>query len=338
MHEINRDDSLSPFRFLILVLFLIFSEGCSTTSTDLIPSNIVPSPSGCAWHGSVNVQATVLPKNYEDLGAVSTWTDGDKFTSALRTAIARKRLFKAIEPASADYVLDVWAYLTRKVEHRIMVYEMDTIWRLTRVKDGKVLICDFTNASAKSGRGITRAIEVTRETIDKGLWLLSDKSQLHMGATPAKIRPSMGPVETEDLKIILENWKQLHAGMTFDEATMLLDPFMILKESMKDQTRIAGNFKIPGRIIPVSSYDSDYNYDTNGRHPGFKERFISNSKGFLSDSENIEITDFVMIRDTRVMGSGVFLQELEYTTDVYTLAFKNSELKEWKLRGASANH
>lgn len=225
--------ALASQHCLMLLIFIAALSACSTVSSDLVPINILPLSNSQTIEGSVNVQTKVFPK--EDSVHCSeyhtAWADNDKFGTALKTAIVQKRLFSKIEQGNADYVLDVWADFNCNSTGRLTpIFEVDSIWRLTRVKDRKVLVCDFVHSTVTSSdRLITKVIEVMRETIQNGLVLLADRSTAHLSALSiAGIRPSMGPVVlpgyTQWAEKIRQNWSKLRIGLSLEEVESFIGP------------------------------------------------------------------------------------------------------------------
>jgi hypothetical protein len=303
---------LSPPLLLFALIWAIC--GCGTTSNDLIPVETSLVPGTGVWDGTVNVQVLVLPKNANDGGRIAAWTDQEKFMTALKTALERKGLFSRMADGEADYVLDVWAYLSGKEGEQLTpVYEMDAVWRLTRVRDGMVLLCDYTHAEERSGRSIVKATKVSRDTFQYGIAHLADRSQNHMGALPATLRPSMGPVVPQVLARVKMSFPRLRGGMTLEQATALLDPDQVLNHSMNERNRLAGDAQIP------DGKTSRHNFQTDG-------------KTFSSDATDITVRDFVtvIIHDQR--SPTVSKRTVEYLTDAYTLVFLNGELKKWALK------
>jgi len=237
---------------LILVIaaaFIVTGVGCASLNPDnFLPKSIAPAGNDQRIDGSVNVQAFV-PESSEGKvqiegeyvppakrGRVALFPSG-KLRVALEKAIAQKGLFQRIEQGNADYVLDVWVEnAIREIKYvgEGYIIDMTAIWRLTRARDGKVIFCDFANGHGASHAfgtsAYVQALETaTREMIQKGLFVLSDRSTEHLAATyVAGNRPSMGNVVPEGIVQMIENikknWSKLSMSMTVDEVEKLLGP------------------------------------------------------------------------------------------------------------------
>jgi hypothetical protein len=67
------------------------------------------------------------------------------------------------------------------------VFDLMSIWRLTRVKDGKVVACEFVKGHGGARGFAARAYPpgisaATRNMVEKGLFAISDQSQSHLTA------------------------------------------------------------------------------------------------------------------------------------------------------------
>ena len=334
----------------LAILCVVMLGACATTTTynDLVPLQVTPVSTGHAIGGSVSVQALVrgIPTANMALTepsiVIREWTDEAKFNDALKEAIIRKGLFSGFEENQPDYVLDVWAYL--KIQGRGLqtpLFVMDSIWRLTRVKDGHVMVCDFVQASAESGRIITKTVDVARETIQNGLLALSDTSQNHMSAAPASIWPSMGLVVPEGLQRLKQNWSKLKVGLTLDEVNILLDtPTMTNPEKThriqpKNDYK-ATEVKYKNRTIYYEKVDSLNNIEGFVKEDDYKvyTQMRRDNRptvdGYVYKEEEVKASDFLTARITDTDGS---VKE-EYVTGAYTLTFINGKLKQRRLRSA----
>lgn len=220
---------------MLSALVTVIAGCASITSNDLIPQSIISPPNAHRLEGSVNVQAVIYP--------VTPIVSADMLKDALQKSIVKHGTFTQVSQGSADYVLDVWVEkIVREIKYVGEGYAFDTaaIWRLTRVRDGKVLVCDLVK-----GHGASHAFGVsaprlslgaaTREMIQNGLAMLADQSKPHLAAMlSAGLRPSMGPVVPEGLGPVVEtikqNWPKLSMGMNVTEVQKLLGP--VLSNSM----------------------------------------------------------------------------------------------------------
>jgi hypothetical protein len=233
MHRILNDRMQVLLRLAMLLALVLITAGCaSITSNDLIPQSVISPPNNHRFEGSVNVQAVIYP--------VTPIVSADMLKDALQKSIMKHGTFIQVSQGNADYVLDVWVEkIVRELQYVGEGYVFDTtaIWRLTRVRDGKVLVCDFVK-----GHGGSHAFGVsaprlslgaaTREMIQNGLALLLDQSKPHLAAmSSAGLRPSMGPAVPEGLGPIIanirQNWPKLTMGMNVAEVQRLLgDPVL----------------------------------------------------------------------------------------------------------------
>jgi len=220
---------------ILSALVTVIASCASITSNDLIPQTAISPPNNHRLEGSVNVQAVIYP--------VSPIVSADMLKDALQKSIVKHGTFSQVSQGNADYVLDVWVEkVVREIKYVGEGYTFDTaaIWRLTRVRDGKVLVCDFVK-----GHGASHAFGVsaprlslgaaTREMIQNGLAMLVDQSRSHLAAmSSAGLRPSMGPVVPEGLGPVIanisQNWPKLSMGMNVTEVQRLLGA--VLSSSM----------------------------------------------------------------------------------------------------------
>jgi hypothetical protein len=289
---------------------LLLAMGCQTTSADLTPRDLARS-SGIVWRGTVSVQAAVLPKNANDEGRIAAWVDRDKFHQALSTAITEAGVFSGVARGDAEYVLDVWAYLTAREGLQVTpVYEMDAVWRLTRASDGRVLACDYTHAEAWSGRSISKAAEVVRGTLRDGAALLADSTP-RLAALPARLRPSMGPVVTEELRELRRASPGLRKGMTLEEAMQLLDPASVLRASLAQPNRL----KQQPEVISGT-------------------RYRSGPEGVQLDGFDLTVRDYATTRVRTRSSASDAATVSEFMADAYTLVFLDGQLARWELRGS----
>jgi|WetSurMetagenome_2_1015567.scaffolds.fasta_scaffold26414_2 hypothetical protein len=156
--------------------------------------------------------------------------DSRMLRGAVEKAVAQQRLFKGIEQGDAAYLLNVWvieAIRLFDVFGEGMSIDTTAIWRLTRVKDGKVLFCDFSR-----GHGASRAVgtnayvaameSATREMIQNGLSKLSGRSAHLAAAHIAGDWPGTGFMVPEGHRKMRENWSKLRKGMTEQEVRQMI--------------------------------------------------------------------------------------------------------------------
>lgn len=240
--------TLLPFVMLSVVMLGVVSCASTITSPDdLVPQSIAPATTSQRIDGSVNVQVSVLRQdlvvnNLQESLKLSNVVNSGNFKVALEKAIAQNGLFLRIEQGAADYVLDVWV---DKIKPRFEIFgkgfaDMSSVWRLTRVKDGKVLVCDYIDVLGKycCGTGDTALKKVlelaTQETINNGLLMIADQSTPHMSAmSTAGLWPSMGPAVPEGIAQIEQNLSKLHSNMTIDEVEQVIGKFRTSSASMQ---------------------------------------------------------------------------------------------------------
>jgi hypothetical protein len=168
---------------------------------------------------------------------ISDWVDRNKVKVAVENTITQNGVFSRIDKGNVDYVLDVWV---ESVQTRLevfgegFIFDIVSIWRLTRAKDGKVLVCDFVKghggAHAVGSRAYPPALSAaTQDMIQRGLSILLDQSEGHMSAfSIAGYRSSMGPVVpagyTEWVGKVNRNWSKLKMSLTIDEVEEFIGP------------------------------------------------------------------------------------------------------------------
>ena len=234
---------------LLLMLIVVTAvTGCALTYKDLIPQPSVNAPrSNPLFSGAVNVHAKIIPKFF-DAGPTLTGSrmsgqlerviNDDMLEKALAESVANSALFTRVEQKHADYVLDVWV---EGLKNHVPIMgigaftaDYSSIWRLTRVHDGKVLVCDFVEGhgvidkpgSGPMGKSLFAGMRVM---IQNGLLVLSDTSKEHFAArSVAGIRPSMGPAAPEGLTPwadnVKKNWSKLRMGLTLEEVEHFIGP------------------------------------------------------------------------------------------------------------------
>lgn len=233
--------------FLILIIVTAMSGCASLTHKDLIPQQSVNSSrSNPQFNGTANVHSIIIPEFIEGGQALPSgrltlllkrYVDNDMLEKALEESVAKSGLFTRVEQKNADYVLDVWVEEAKNYTPTMGIgyftADFSSIWRLTRVNDGKVFVCDFVNGHGviKSGmRPMQRSLFAgLQDMIQNGLLVLSDTSKEHFGArSVAGIRPSMGPAVPEGFTPwadnIKKNWSKLRMGLTLEEVESFIGP------------------------------------------------------------------------------------------------------------------
>ena len=216
---------------VMAAMSIVMGGGCISLNPDnLLPQSITPVAKDKRFDGTVNVQVFVP---FISRGKVNVSFNGGlsgRVRVASEQAIVQKGLFQRIEQGDADYVLDIWITdVTREIKQlgEGYIIDMTTIWRLTRTRDGKVIVCDFAN-----GHGAARAVGAnahvlameasTRDMIQKGLSALSGRSTPLAALYMAEDWPSMGPAIPEGYKKLKENLPKLHAGLMEDEVQKMI--------------------------------------------------------------------------------------------------------------------
>ncbi|MEN6321590.1 MAG: hypothetical protein ABFD82_22940 [Syntrophaceae bacterium] len=191
--------------FIMLSAFVFFMSGCagSTTYVDLMPQSFPGNIKIQKIEGSINV-LTSVPKGttnptYKKMD-VDEWLDSKKLKEAIEKSIVEHTIFSQVSQGSADYVLEVWVEKIQNVLEITgegFVFDLMSIWRLTRVKDGKVVACEFVKGHGGAHGFAARAYPpgisaATRNMVQKGLFAISDQSQSHLSAmSTAGSRPGI---------------------------------------------------------------------------------------------------------------------------------------------------
>lgn len=208
-------------------LFAVSGGGCTSLNPDhFLPDSIVPAANDRRIDGSVNVQAHAPSISKSRV----LYFESGMLRAAVEKAIAQKSLFQRVKQGDADFVLDVWvtdAAREIKITGEGYVIDVTSIWRLTRTRDGKVIVCDFAN-----GHGVSRAVGTnahmaaleasTRDLIQKGLSALTDRSTPLAAAYFVEDWPSMGSVVPEGYGKLKENLPKLRTGLTEKEVQGLI--------------------------------------------------------------------------------------------------------------------
>lgn len=230
MHPVLAHSIRVFMRLLTLLLVALTTVNCvpRITSDDFVPQSVISRSGNQPYNGTVNVQAMRInsPDNYYVM-----------LKEGVEKTIAKNNLFKDVVQGKADYVLDVW--LERIVTQEKIkgsegcTSDVFSIWRLTRVCDGKVLICDFVNGHSTASNGMYLQLKsfftATQDMIQVGLKVLADPSGNHLSALSyAGMRPSMGPAVPETFAPwaakVIQNWPKLRMGLTVDEVEKCIGP------------------------------------------------------------------------------------------------------------------
>jgi hypothetical protein len=198
-----------------IVLLIVFSAlvlllgGCagSTTYIDLMPQSLPDNLKMQKVEGSVNVRTSVPVGTANPTAKhmdVDDWVDNKKLKEAIEKSLLQYSVFTQVSQNTSDYALDVWV---EKIQNSLEVlgegfmFDLTSIWRLTRVKDGKVVACDFVKGHGAARGFASRAYPpsisaATRDMVQKGLFAISDQSQSHLSAlSTAGNRPAIPRAE-----------------------------------------------------------------------------------------------------------------------------------------------
>jgi len=201
---------LSPKSMLSVIMFLWMAviTGCATptNSVDLMPRSFPETMKLGKIDGSVNVRTTVPPTTtkptYKHMN-VEEYIDNQKLKESIEKTIARDKIFTAVTQGDADYVLEVWVETIQTVLDiggDGFVFDFMSVWRLTRMKDGEVLVCEYVKghggANGFAARAYPPAVSAaTRDMNQKGLFAVTDQSKSHLSATSAfRNRPMLPAV------------------------------------------------------------------------------------------------------------------------------------------------
>jgi len=227
--------------------------GCAHKSNNLRYKRIIPKSLDSLqlvqkFNGTASIHSRIIWRgNYGLAGYI---TD-NMLQEALEETITNCNLFTNVLKEKEDYVLDIWVEKSSNHAPTMGIGEytadVSSIWRLARVSDGKILICD--NVDGKSvARGMNpleNSLDYAmRDMIQNGIKMLSDSSTEHLAAkSVAGMRQSMGSVTVEGYaqwaEKVKQNWAKLKIGLTMDEVEAAIGPV-----------------KTSGAII--SSFEDDY--------------------------------------------------------------------------------
>lgn len=227
--------------FFVLLIIIMLMTGCASTYKDLMPQQPVSLAQSIPhFNGTVDVHSIIKPERMGyDIGYdLPVYVGNAMLETALKESVAESAIFTGVEQKNADYVLDVWVDGVESYQPRLGIGDYGarvfSIWRLTRVRDGKVLICDFvdgnglinTMVSAPRTKSLVAALN---DVIQNGLRVLADTSKEHLSAMyAAGIRPSMGSAVPEGLKAwedkVKQNWSKLRKGLSLEEVETIIGP------------------------------------------------------------------------------------------------------------------
>jgi hypothetical protein len=288
----NKNIRIISILIILVAFIVVGAGCTSLSPDDYIPKSITPLENGQRFQGSVNVQIdfpNVFKSKFYDSQLMQIlnitnisygrihWNDDNYngylsegswrsrasmnnreisiLREAIEKAITKKVLFQQIEQGGADYVLDVWIIdIFRSPEAATVSNEMfiTSIWRLTRVKDGKVIICDFARGHGKWGGSIEKAIQ---DMIQNGLMILSDPSMPLNAVNVAGYWPSKGVVVPEGYLKFKENWSKLQKGMTVEEVSRVISsPSLSLTKDFPE----LGIKSLEGPFSPYNNYNFTY--------------------------------------------------------------------------------
>jgi hypothetical protein len=209
IESMNRNSNTRKHAFTPLAMFIVVSFlcGCAapTVYTDLMPETLTTNPSIQKMMGSISIRTSVPAKTtnptFKSMD-VSEWIDSKKLKEAIEKTISQQGMFSEISQGKADYILDVWV---DKVQNMLeitgegFIFDLTSIWRLTRTGDGKVIVCEFVKGHGASGGFADRAYPpsisaATRDMLKKGLDAISDQAQSHLSAlSTAEHRAGISP-------------------------------------------------------------------------------------------------------------------------------------------------
>ncbi len=272
----------------IAAAFIVTISGCfGLAPEEMVPKTITPPVNDRRIDGSINIQAFVP---YSTKGKVAMF-ESYKLKAALETAIGQYGLFRRIEQGDADYVLDVWIEDAKREMKPLgegYIIDVSANWRLARASDGKVIACGTTSGHGASHALGTSAYLVAmrlamQENIQKGLYLLAGHSTSLPALCATDALPSMGPVDTEGFRHVLqegekerESWPQVHTGMTEAEAWKIL-PSMA-KANRKHEFYVdidSATGKNLSLLRVFFSYTYPMSYKHKGPSPFYKLKFIN---------------------------------------------------------------
>lgn len=182
-------------QFILLSAFVFVLNGCagSTSYVDLMPQSFPIDKTIQKVEGSVRVRTDVpthtTNPTFKSMD-VDDWIDSKKLKEAIEKSIEQNTIFTQVSQGDSDYVLDVWVEKVQNVLDVFgegFVFDFTSVWRLTSVKDGKVVACEFVKGHGGAHGFASRAYPpgisaATRDMMQKGLFAISDQSQSHLTA------------------------------------------------------------------------------------------------------------------------------------------------------------
>jgi hypothetical protein len=341
------------FRLITLLIIALGTASCATiTSNDLIHESASAAPGNQRFEGTVNVQFAVIV-------TLPSWSrhpfiNASMLKEAVEKAITKTNLFTRVEQQTADYVLDIWMDKQSVRLPMMGVGESTagvfTIWRLTRLSDGKVLVCDLVDGRgtindrdfAPSKRSMIAAIQ---NMIQNGVATLSDQSNAHLSAVDAAgSRSSIGRWGNN----VMQNWSKLRSGMTLAEVDGIIGP---VRSGGAILDYVAMKFR--GRGIPKSLRHEivwgDFHFrggDTTEWTTFRQEVDLITIRlaapvvaGQLAYDGVLVVKGIDPTADTipwdsleiRKSNDAVVSQDYQCRSAIYTLEFKDDRLARWKL-------
>ena len=205
----SRNKNVGNLVVLLITLSLSvgFVIGCAspTKVADLVPQSLPPAAGIQKLEGTVSVRTSVPSSTTNPTFKrmdVSEWIDSKKLREAIETSIVKEGMFSGISQGQADYVLEVWV---DKVQNMLeitgegFIFDLTSVWRLTRARDGKVVVCEFVKGHGAARGFASKAYPpsisaATRNMVQKGLYAVSDQSQSHLSAlSSAENRSAIAP-------------------------------------------------------------------------------------------------------------------------------------------------
>ncbi|MBU1235522.1 MAG: hypothetical protein KJ634_00545 [Gammaproteobacteria bacterium] len=196
-----------PAAFLVLLAILFGLGGCAspTTVADLTPASMPKDAEIQPMQGSIEVRTAVPSETTRPTYVVmplQKWIDSDKLKQAIEQSVRQFSAFGEVKQSNADYVLEVWLDKVQNaldIPGGVFIFDFTSVWRLTRVQDGKVLACEFVKGHGEGSGLASKAYPpgikaATHEIIQKGLAAITDQSQSHLSAlSTAGNRASIQP-------------------------------------------------------------------------------------------------------------------------------------------------
>jgi hypothetical protein len=230
-----------------------------------------------------------------------------------------------------------------------------SIWRLTRLSDGKVLVCDLVDGRGTiNDRGLAPSkrsmIAAIQNMIQNGVATLSDQSNAHLSAVDAAgSRSSIGPWVNN----VMQNWSKLRAGMTLAEVDGIIGPVRsggaildyvamrikrgrgipesLLRGVTFEDLHIHG-IKIIGETIEWTSVRKEVDLITTRlAAPVVIVQLASDGVGVSNGIDRMSDTIAWDSLDIRKSNDAVVSQDYQCRSAIYTLEFKDDRLARWKL-------